>query len=356
MKILISGICGFVGSVLAQALLEHDSAIEIVGLDNLIRAGSYRNAETLQRLGVKLRHADLRSASDLESLSPMDWIIDAAAHASVLAGVDGSVSSRQLIEHNFYGTVNLLEVAKKYRAGFFLLSTSRVYSINALAILQVGARDNAYSLLDDQPLPPGLSQLGISEVFSTAAPISLYGASKLASECLALEYGESFGFPVWINRCGVLAGAGQFGRPDQGIFSFWINSYLRGAPLRYIGFGGTGFQLRDCFHPRELVPLLLQQMAAGETKKPRVINLGGGLDHSMSLAQLSDWCAHRFRPREIESDPKLRLFDLPWVVMDSTLARKSWDWKPTITLDSILSEIADHAEEHPDWLELSGAL
>lgn len=355
MKILISGICGFVGSVLARALLAHDSATEIVGLDNLIRPGSYRNVETLQTLGVELRHADLRSASDLESLGRMDWIIDAAANASVLAGVAGSVSSRQLIEHNFYGTVNLLEIAKKYRAGFVLLSTSRVYSINALAALPVAVRDNAYSLLDDQPLPPGLSRHGISESFSTAAPISLYGASKLASECLALEYGESFGFPVWINRCGILAGAGQFGRPDQGIFSFWINSYLRGAPLRYIGFGGTGLQLRDCFHPRDLVPLLRQQIAAGETKKPRVINLGGGLDHSISLAQLSDWCATRFSQRDIARDPDPRLFDLPWVVMDSTLAGNSWSWKPTITLDSILSEIADHAEAHPEWLELSGA-
>ncbi|MGI8435922.1 MAG: NAD-dependent epimerase/dehydratase family protein [Chthoniobacterales bacterium] len=356
MKILISGICGFVGSVLARALLEHDSATEIVGLDNLIRAGSYRNAETLQRLGVQLRHADLRSASDLESLAPMDWIIDAAANASVLAGVAGSVSSRQLIEHNLYGTVNLLEVAKKYQAGFVLLSTSRVYSIDALAALQVEARDNSYRLLEGRSLPPGLSKLGISEAFSTAAPISLYGASKLASECLALEYGESFGVPVWINRCGVLAGAGQFGRSDQGIFSFWINSYLRGAPLKYIGFGGTGFQLRDCFHPRDLVPLLVQQIATGETKKPRVINLGGGLDHSISLAQLSDWCANRFCPRQIDRDPKPRLFDLPWVVMDSTLAGNSWDWQPTTTLDSILSEIADHAGGHPEWLELSGAL
>ena len=67
--------------------------------------------------------------------------------------------------------------------------------------------------------------LGISEDFPTTAPLSLYGASKLASETLILEYGECFDFPVWINRCGVLAGAGQFGKADQGIFSFWIHSF-----------------------------------------------------------------------------------------------------------------------------------
>src|SRR6266540_7500214 len=84
----------------------------------------------------------------------------------------------------------------------------------------------------------GLSSEGVAENFSTSPPLSLYGATKLASEVMALEYGEAFDLPIWINRCGVLAGAGQFGQPDQGIFAFWINSYLRRQPLKYIGFDG----------------------------------------------------------------------------------------------------------------------
>lgn len=47
---------------------------------------------------------------------------------------------------------------------------------------------------------------------------------------MALEYGAAFDFPVWITRCGVLAGAGQFGTPDQGIFAYWINAHLRRRP------------------------------------------------------------------------------------------------------------------------------
>ena len=76
----------------------------------------------------------------------VDWIIDAAANPSVLAGVDGTTSSRQLIEHNLYGTVNLLEVAKRHRAGFTLLSTSRVYSIKALSDIPVMVADAAFTL------------------------------------------------------------------------------------------------------------------------------------------------------------------------------------------------------------------
>jgi CDP-paratose 2-epimerase len=356
MKILVSGVCGFVGSSITQSLLDHDSGLEVIGLDNLSRAGSHLNIEPLRKRGVKLIHADLRSPSDLESIAAVDWIIDAAANPSVLAGVDGATSSRQLIEHNLYGTVNLLELAKRHRAGFILLSTSRVYSVRSLSEIPVIVKGDAFEPDQNADLPQGVSDHGIAESFSTAPPLSLYGSSKLASECVALEYGETFGFPVWINRCGVLAGAGQFGRADQGIFSFWINAYLRRAPLKYIGFDGAGHQTRDCLHPRDLLPLLQKQFAAVESKRPRIMNFGGGTENSMSLAQLSKWCEARFGGHPVASDPAPRPFDVPWLVMDSRLAGESWRWRPTISLEAILEEIAQHTEANPRWLEISTAL
>ena len=356
MKILLSGICGFVGSSVAHGLLDHDSALEIIGLDNLSRPGSQLNIEPLRKRGVKLIHADLRLPSDLESIPAIDWLVDAAANPSVLAGIDGTTSSRQLIEHNLYGTINLLELAKRHRAGFILLSTSRVYSVRSLADIPVVVKDNRFEPEDNGPLPQGVSAHGIAESFSTAPPLSLYGSSKLASECVALEYGEAFEFPVWINRCGVLAGAGQFGRADQGIFSFWINAYLRRAPLRYIGFDGAGHQTRDCLHPSDLLPALRKQMAAAATEKPRIVNFGGGTENSMSLAQLSNWCAERFGSHDVASDAEPRPFDVPWLVMDSRLAERTWGWQPSTALEAILQEIAGHAEAHPRWLETSAAL
>jgi len=356
MKILLSGICGFVGSSVAHGLLDHDSALELIGLDNLSRAGSHLNIEPLRQRGVKLIHADLRSPSDLESIAAVDWIIDAAANPSVLAGIDGTTNSRQLIEHNLYGTVNLLELAKQHRAGFILLSTSRVYSVRSLADIPVVVKDDRFEPDPRSVLSEGVSPHGIAENFSTTPPLSLYGSSKLASECVALEYGNTFEFPVWINRCGVLAGAGQFGRADQGIFSFWINAYLRRVPLQYIGFDGAGHQTRDCLHPRDLLPALQKQLSAGETEKPRIMNFGGGTENSMSLAQLSKWCAERFGRHQVTSDPEPRLFDVPWLVMDSRLAEETWGWRPTMSLEAILEEIAGHAEAHPRWLEMSAAL
>jgi CDP-paratose 2-epimerase len=150
-----------------------------------------------------------------------------------------------------------------------------------------------------------------------------------------------------------MAGAGQFGRPDQGIFAFWINAYLRNQPLKYIGFGGHGFQTRDALHPRDMVSVLLQQMRGADAAKPRVVNLSGGTASARSLAQLSEWCAARFGQREIGVDAAPRPFDLPWVVLDSRLAKETWNWEPQTPIDSILEEIAAHAEANPRWLDIS---
>jgi CDP-paratose 2-epimerase len=354
MKLLITGICGFTGERLARALRERIESLEIVGLDNLSRRGSETNVDSLRGSGVRLFHGDVRQPSDLEVLPPVDWVIEAAANPSVLAGVDGRSSSRQLLEHNLLGTVNTLEYARRRGAGFILLSTSRVYSIAALAAIPVRERDGAFAVDLSQPIPAGASEQGVGEEFSTAAPVSLYGATKLASETLALEYGATFGFPVWVNRCGVLAGAGQFGTAEQGIFSYWLHAHAARRPLRYIGFGGHGWQVRDAFHPDDLAALLALQIRRGASGAGAIHNAGGGLANSMSLAQLTAWCDRRFGPFAPVADHTPRRFDIPWLVMDSRRVRQEFAWQPEISLESILEEIARHVRDHPGWLDRCG--
>lgn len=354
MTILISGICGFVGSAIAVGLRAEHPAAEIVGCDNFIRPGSETNRAKLRDLGIRVVHADVRSAADITSLPDAEWVIDAAALPSVLAGTAGRNTSRQLIEHNLGGTINLLEYCRASGAGFILLSTSRVYSIAPLLRLPLREEQGAFILDGSEALPRGVSSAGISEDFSTSPPVSLYGSTKIASEVLALEYGSAFDFPVWINRCGVIAGAGQFGKAEQGIFSFWVHSWAARRPLRYLGFGSSGAQVRDVLHPRDLLPLLRLQI--GENRKsalPRIVNVAGGLANSMSLKQLSAWCEERFGRHQVAADSETRPFDLPWMVLDCSLAAEVWAWQPATPLAAILDEIADHAERHPEWLALS---
>jgi len=354
MKVLITGICGFVGSSLAEGLLERREGISISGIDNLMRPGSELNRARLRALGVALTHGDIRMPSDFESLPAVDWAIDAAANPSVLAGLEKGSSSRQLIEHNLSSVVNVLEYCKAHKAGLLLMSTSRVFSIRALTSLPLRANEDAFCLDETAELPAGVSSRGIGVDFSTRAPISLYGSTKLAAEALALEYGDAFDFPVWINRCGVLAGAGQFGTPDQGAFSYWIHAHARRRPLRFIGFGGAGKQTRDVFHPRDLTSLADVQMNCTRSGGQRIYCAGGGPSNAISLAQLTAWCDRRFGKHEPTADPRPRPYDLPWVVMDSGDAERDFGWHVDFPLAGILEEIAQHAGRNPDWLERSG--
>src|SRR5579884_1624466 len=355
MKILITGICGFVGSRLALALKERIEGVQIAGIDNLSRPGSESNRSVLAQKGVSFLHGDLRMRSDVEALPDSDWVIDAAANPSVLAGVDGRSSARQVAEHNLGGTLNILEYCRERKAGLVLLSTNRVYSINDLASLPLRENGRKFELDTTQPLPEGVSPAGVTESFPVRQPISIYGATKLSSEVMAFEYALTFGFPVWINRCGVLAGAGQFGTAEQGIFSYWLHAHAARLPLRYIGFGGKGYQVRDAFHPEDLADLIRLQIRREAAADP-VYNLGGGTQNAMSLAQLTAWCNERFGKHEPQPDARPRPFDIPWLVMDFGRAEREFQWRPQRSLESILNETADHVKSNPGWLARTGAI
>jgi CDP-paratose 2-epimerase len=355
MKILITGVCGFTGNRLAQVLPRLIENVEICGIDNLLRPGSELNRASALASGIRFFHGDLRLRSDLEALPGCTWVIDAAANPSVLAGVDGRASTRQVAEHNLAGTLHLLEYCREHSAGLVLLSTNRVYSIHGLAGLPMRDCGSSFALDDTQPLPSGVSARGVTEQFSVRQPVSVYGATKLASEIMAIEYGATFGFPVWVNRCGVLAGAGQFGTAEQGIFSYWLHAHAARRNLSYIGFGGRGLQVRDALHPDDLALLIARQMQR-DPPSEAIYNVGGGPANAISLAQLTAWCDERFGPHAPRPAERERPFDVPWLVMDSARARTEFDWAPARTLPSILEEIAAHVGKNPDWLARCGAI
>jgi CDP-paratose 2-epimerase len=307
-------------------------------------------------------------------------VIDCAANPSVLAGLE-NLSPRQsssqqspsqlLVDHNLGGTVHLLEYCKKHSAGMVLVSSSRVYSIEQLCKIPYELHDSKISIdwdkVEASDAIAGLSRQGINESFSIEPPLSLYGTTKLASEWLAKEYSKAFGFRLWINRCGILAGAGQFGKADQGIIAYWMHRYLYGHPLAFIGFQATGAQVRDCMHPEDLARLIQLQIHSQASDKPTTVNVSGGIESAFSLLELHRWCKERWgiNPSGLETprtEPILerieqpRPFDAPWIVLDSNLAQKTWGWSPLQNRSLIWQEIAEHAEENPQWLQISGGV
>ena len=183
MRVLITGICGFVGSSLARQMLQDIVGLELLGIDNLSRPGSELNRAWLLAAGVQVIHGDLRTIEDVDSLPAVDWVIDAAAKPSVLGGIGDAESSRQVVENNLCATIHLLEYCKRHGAGFILLSTSRVYSINGLVSLRLETHGSAYRPLETQNFKPAVSPAGLTEAYSTCAPVSLYGATGIGDPC-----------------------------------------------------------------------------------------------------------------------------------------------------------------------------
>ena len=102
MKLLITGVCGFVGSQLALWFREHKPEIAISGIDNLSRPGSETNRLKLKSAGVLVRHADTRSWADVENLSAIDWIIDAAANPRFSPAL-----TRRQVRANWWNTISM---------------------------------------------------------------------------------------------------------------------------------------------------------------------------------------------------------------------------------------------------------
>ena len=345
MTILVTGAAGFVGCKIVEYLHEFNSSIQLIGIDNLSRIGSEFNIDILEKNKCQFYKGDISKPEDINLLPRVDWIIDCAAEPSVLAGLKHG--SLELINNNLTSTFYLLEKCKRDNAGFVLLSTSRVYSINELNSITLIEKADKFEIQQSEEFPIGFSMNGVSEKFSTSSPISLYGATKLSSEILALEYHYSFGFPVWINRCGVIAGPGQFGKIDQGIISYWIYQYLLEKPLSFFGYGGRGLQSRDIIHPYDVFSIIQQQIFQPNPIAPKVINIGGGIKNTLSLAQLNSFCKNKIDfNKKIASVSENRPLDIPYYTTDYSIANQFWNWTPTISAHEILDQILSYGQNH----------
>jgi CDP-paratose 2-epimerase len=158
---------------------------------------------------------------------------------------------------------------------------------------------------------------------------------------VAQEYAAAFGVKAIIDRCGVIAGPGQFGKVDQGVFTLWVLSHYFKKPLRYTGFGGQGKQVRDLLHPADLFDLVCRQLASISDHSGEVFNVGGGPDVSVSLRELTGICSELLGEMPIGSDPETSWVDVPLYVSDCAKARKAFGWRPARGVRTIVTDIIE---------------
>jgi CDP-paratose 2-epimerase len=334
-KILITGGAGFVGSNLAIFLKRDFPELQIEVLDNLYRRGSELSIPRLQNAKIKFIHGDVRILSDIKSADQFDLMIECSAEPSVKAGYNSS--SSYLLQTNVSATLNCLEVIKEYKAALIFLSTSRVYSIENLKNLALDISEKRF-LLKSFNNVIGITNHGINKNFSTQGTKTLYGASKLASEILIQEYCKMYDLSCVINRCGVIAGPWQMGKADQGFLSLWLANHLFNKPLKYIGFGGKGYQVRDILHIEDLYDLFIKQLMNISSHNGKIYNVGGGAKNSISLFELSKWCQKNIANKKILQESTTHPTDIPFYVTDNAEIYNATGWIPKRNLDLLLNE------------------
>lgn len=335
-KILVTGGCGFVGSNLAINFKKQFPSSSVACLDNLKRRGSEVSIDRLKKHDIDFIHGDIRNPEDINGIDT-DLIIECSADASVLSSYGSG--SKYLLHSNLYGTVNCLELAKKNKAKVVFLSTSRVYPFKKINDLKLIEEETRFSYFNKEG-DTGVGKNGITELFPIDGPKSLYGASKYASEIIIQEYVDMHNLDIYINRCGVLGGPWQFGSAEQGFIALWVASHYYKKSLNYIGFGGSGKQVRDILHVDDLYSLIVTQVTENSVFQGIPYNIGGGLNGSVSLLELTQICEKVTGNKIIiDSVSKTRKADIPWYISDYSKISNTCDWIPKKNTTEIVSDV-----------------
>jgi UDP-glucose 4-epimerase len=317
MKALITGGAGFVGSHLAEALLERGD--EVYVLDNL-STGSIENIEHLKP------HPGFRYAIDsimnepatAELVDRVEVVFHLAAAVGVRLIVDSPVNT---IETNVHGTEMILKLANKKKKKVLVASTSEVYGKSA-----------AVPFREDADIVMGPTSKGRWS----------YACSKAIDEFLALAYHKEKRLPVVIVRLFNTVGPRQTGRYGMVIPNF-VKQALLGHPLTVFG---DGTQSRCFTYITDVVAALIK-LAAHPGAVGEVVNVGNDREE-ISILELARRVKERTGSRsEIVLVPYDRAYeegfeDMQRRVPDLGKARSLIGYEPAVHLDEILDRVIDY--------------
>ena len=348
MKIVVTGGAGFVGSSLCLQLKAKYPSYSIVAFDNLSRNGSELNLPDFSAMGIPFIYGDIRNVTDLDKLGEFDVMIDAAAEPSVLAGI--SSDPMPIIDNNLIGSINCFNSCVKKKAKLIFLSSSRVYPIEKIENSNFEEQETRFAFSKSQEII-GISERGISEKLSLEGARSFYGTTKLAAELFISEYAAFYNLKAAITRFGVIAGPRQMGKTDQGVATLWMAKHYWKQPLKYIGYGGHGKQVRDILHIDDLVALIDLKLHETEKFVGKTFNAGGGFANSISLLEMTSICERITGNRVvIESEMETRPADLRIYITDNSKIQQEIGWKPQRNVESIFNDIFEWIKQNEPQL------
>ncbi len=330
MKLLVTGVAGFIGSNFVYHLLETDPGARLVGLDKLTYAGNYENLEALPaeaRERFRFVKGDINDRALVERLfseHAFDGVVNFAAESHVDRAIE---DSQIFLETNVLGTQNLLDAARRHGAGtgvrFLQISTDEVYG-----------------------------ELGPSGMFTEETPLAPrnpYSASKAAADHLALAFHHTYGMPVLITRCSNNYGPYQF--PEK-LIPLMIRNALRHEPLPVYG---DGKHVRDWLYVRDhcrAVEMVLRSGTPG-----RVYNVGGNNEREnlFVVRKLLSVLRERTGDPEIGEGLIRHIEDRPGhdrrYAIDATRIRTELGWEPETPFEVGIERTIDWYLAHRDWTE-----
>jgi CDP-paratose 2-epimerase len=341
---VITGSNGLVGSESVRFFA--DKFDHIIGIDNNLREYFFgKDGSTLWNLknlekdyeNFIPKHIDIRDNDELKPIfekyaSDISLIIHAAAQPSHDWAATEPLTDFSI---NATGTVNLLELTRDHcpKATFIFLSTNKVYgdSPNHLPLVEHATR---WELAEDNPY----AEHGIDESMSIDRTLhSVFGASKVAADIMAQEYGNYFGLKTGIFRAGCLTGPAHSGAKLHGFLAYLVKCAKTGRP--YTIYGYKGKQVRDNLHSFDLV-----NMFWNFHKDPRsgqVYNVGGGRHSNCSVLEAINLIEEKTGEKILkEISPENRIGDHIWWISDTRkFSNRYPSWKYSYGIETIINEI-----------------
>ena len=348
--VVVTGSGGLIGAQSVRYFAPQ--ATTVIGVDNDMRSyffgedASTRWAVTehettidnYQHVNLDIRNRETTAKLFAEHGSDIELIIHTAAQPSHDWAAKEPFTD---FDVNAGGTLNLLEATRQYSpdATFIFTSTNKVYgdTPNRLPLIEL---DERWTLDPTHEW----AEFGFPESMTIDnSTHSLFGASKVAADVIAQEYGRYFGLNTGIFRGGCLTGPGHSGAALHGFLAYLMKCTVTGEP--YTVFGYKGKQVRDNIHADDLVRAFSAFHA--NPRSGEAYNIGGGPDVNCSMIEAINVCqdiAGKDLQHSYTDDN--RIGDHIWWVSDIRKFKSHYpDWDLTYDIPGILQDIHDHGVE-----------